>query len=118
MGYISGTTDWHEVILHFNGEDAKSPPQKIDLNLILAGKGEVEIKDMELVEFANSGAMFSALHMAAQAIAAQEKATSWIRGPYSFSTVVIILVVAFSIARNLRKRHDREQRRMRAMDAA
>jgi hypothetical protein len=115
MGRISGTSSWHPVVLPFNAEGAKSEPRKIELNLVLSGRGEVQIKGMELVEFADSGAMFNSLNLAAQAPEAASR--PWIRGPYSFSTVVVIVVVAFLIVRNLRKRHDREQRRMRAMDA-
>ncbi len=113
-GRISGTADWRAVVLPFNAEGTKRPPQKIELNLVLSGRGEIEIKDMELAEFADAGAMFGSVQMAA---GVDTPGKVWIRGPYSLTTMVIVVVVAFAIARNMRKRRDLEQRRMRAMDA-
>src|SRR5207249_9468084 len=61
FGKLSGTSDWRDVFIPFNAEAAKQPLAKLELNLVLAGAGEVEITDLQLIEFADSGAMWAAL---------------------------------------------------------
>src|SRR5262249_23920224 len=61
FGKLSGTSDWRDVFIPFNAEGTKQPLAKLELNLVLPGTGEVEITDLQLIEFADSGAMWAAL---------------------------------------------------------
>src|SRR5438552_17714066 len=61
FGKLSGTSDWRDVFISFNAEGRKQPLAKLELNLVLAGAGEVEITDLQLIEFADAGAMWGAL---------------------------------------------------------
>jgi len=61
FGKLSGTSDWRDVFIPFNAEGAKQPLAKLELNLVLAGAGEVEITDLQLIEFADAGAMWGVL---------------------------------------------------------
>jgi hypothetical protein len=47
MGQLTGTSDWRDVILPFYAGDA-GQPEKLVLNLSLAGPGIVELTDLEL----------------------------------------------------------------------
>lgn len=47
MGQLTGTSDWRDVILPFYAADA-GQPEKLVLNLSLAGPGIVELTDLEL----------------------------------------------------------------------
>src|SRR5437764_15022690 len=61
FGKLSGTSDWRDLLIPFNAEGTKQSLGKLELNLVLAGAGEVEITDLQLLEFADSGAMWAAL---------------------------------------------------------
>src|SRR5437870_10928783 len=74
FGKLSGTSDWRDVFIPFNAEAAKQPLAKLELNLVLAGAGEVEITDLQLIEFADSGAMWAAL---GPGMAKANTAVSW-----------------------------------------
>ena len=56
MGKISGTSQLRTFMLPFNRTGAATPPSRLELNLILPGKGVVHIGPLELVEYAASGA--------------------------------------------------------------
>jgi hypothetical protein len=51
-GKISGTSQLRTFMLPFNRTGAATPPSRLELNLILPGKGVVYVGPLELVEFA------------------------------------------------------------------
>ena len=115
FGKLSGTSDWRDVFIPFNAEAAKQPLAKLELNLVLAGAGEVEITDLELIEFADSGAMWAAL---GPGIAKANPIVSWAIwfavAAAAVFTIGVALVLRLVIASQQRKA---EQRRMKALDA-
>ena len=115
FGKLSGTSDWRDVFIPFNAEGAKQPLAKLELNLVLAGAGEVEITDLQLIEFADSGAMWGAL---GSGMANSNRAVSWAiwlaAGAAAVFTIGVILVLGLVIASQHRRS---ELRRMKALDA-
>jgi len=115
FGKLSGTSDWRDVFIPFNAEAAKQPLAKLELNLVLAGAGEVEITDLQLIEFADSGAMWGAL---GSGMANSNRAVSWAIwlavGAAAVFTIGVILVLGLVIASQHRRS---ELRRMKALDA-
>src|SRR5437660_8538486 len=115
FGKLSGTSDWRDVFIPFNAESAKQPLAKLELNLVLAGAGEVEITDLQLIEFADSGAMWGAL---GSDMANSNRAVSWAIwlavGAGAVFTIGVILVLGLVIASQHRRS---ELRRMKALDA-
>jgi len=112
---LSGTSDWRDVSIPFNAEGAKQPLAKLELNLVLAGAGEVEITDLQLIEFADSGAMWGAL---GPGMAKANTAVSWgtwlAVGAAAVFIIGIVLVLRLVIASQHRRS---ELRRMKALDA-
>ena len=51
MGRLDGSSDWREIVLPFANREGGSPPDKLVVNLVLAGSGTVVIGPLELVEF-------------------------------------------------------------------
>ena len=115
FGKLSGTSDWRDVFIPFNAEGTKQPLAKLELNLVLAGAGEVEITDLQLIEFADSGAMWGALGPGmAKANTAVSRATWLAVGAVVVFIIGVVLVLRLVIASQHRKA---EQRRMKALDA-
>jgi len=115
FGKLSGTSDWRDVFIPFNAEGTKQPLAKLELNLVLAGAGEVEITDLQLIEFADSGAMWGAL---GSGMPNSNRAVSWAiwlaAGAAAVFTIGVILVLGLVIASQHRRS---ELRRMKALDA-
>ena len=61
MRTVSGTSPWRSFYLPFNGTGAAGLPAALEINLVLPGKGKVDIGDMELLEFADAGAMWAGM---------------------------------------------------------
>lgn len=49
MKKIHGTSDWRDFILPFNSEGASGPPTRLEVNLVLPGKGKVSVSPLKLV---------------------------------------------------------------------
>jgi len=52
MGRLEGSSEWRAFVLPFFNREDGSPPEKLVLNLVMAGAGTVEIGPVELVQFA------------------------------------------------------------------
>lgn len=52
MGRLEGSSDWRPFVLPFMNREGGSPPEKLVLNLVMAGAGTVEIGPLQLVQFA------------------------------------------------------------------
>jgi hypothetical protein len=51
MKYMTGTcTEWQEVLLPFDASGAKTAPDTLTVNLVMPGKGVVELQPLELVD--------------------------------------------------------------------
>src|SRR5438876_9345597 len=94
FGKLSGTSDWRDVFIPFNAEAAKQPLVKLELNLVLAGTGEVEITDLQLIEFADSGAMWGAL---GPGMAKAHTVASWATWLAGGTAVALIIGVALAL---------------------
>jgi hypothetical protein len=51
MGRLDGSSDWRAFTLPFFNREGGAPPNRLVLNLVLAGAGTVEIGPLELVQF-------------------------------------------------------------------
>ena len=121
MAKITGTTDWRPAILPFNADGAKGDLKKLEVNLFLPGKGRVEIKDVELVEFGDAATMWQLLQRATDAMLAPpsqpalNSAKDW---PMSgIASLGLVSASAMAMWFIVKKRRDTEQRRMKALDA-
>ena len=115
FGKLSGTSDWRDVFIPFNAEGTKQPLAKLELNLVLAGAGEVEITDLQLIEFADSGAMWGALGPGMTKVNTAVLSSIWlVVGAAVVFVSGVVLVLRLVIASQHRKA---EQRRMKALDA-
>ena len=115
FGKLSGTSDWRDVFIPFNAEGAKQPLAKLELNLVLAGAGEVEISDLQLIEFADAGAMWGAL---GPGMPKANTAVSWATWLAVGAVVVFIIGVVLVLRLVIASQHRKaEQRRMKALDA-
>src|SRR5438552_7655693 len=115
FGKLSGTSDWRDVFIPFNAEGTKQPLAKLELNLVLAGAGEVEITDLQLIEFADSGAMWAAL---GPGMAKANTAVSWANWLAAGAVAVFISGVVLVLRLVIASQHRRsELRRMKALDA-
>jgi hypothetical protein len=63
MGKISGTSTLRSFLLPFDRTGAASAPSRLELNLVLPGKGTVYIGPLELVQYATSRAAVGAMTM-------------------------------------------------------
>jgi hypothetical protein len=59
MGKISGTSDWRKFELPFDRTGAPKPPSRLQVNLILKGRGTVYIGPVKLVQFPGAKPMRS-----------------------------------------------------------
>jgi len=115
FGKLSGTSDWRDVFIPFNAEAAKQPLAKLELNLVLAGAGEVEITDLQLLEFADSGAMRAAL---GPSMAKANTIVLWAIWLVVGAAVVFVSGVVLVLRLVIASQHRRsELRRMKALDA-
>ena len=115
FGKLSGTSDWRDLLIPFNAEGTKQSLGKLELNLVLAGAGEVEITDLQLLEFADSGAMWGALGPGmAKANIAVSSSIWLVVGAAVVFVSGVVLVLRFVIASQHRRS---ELRRMKALDA-
>jgi hypothetical protein len=54
MGKISGTSDWRPFSLPFDSAGASGPPTRLQINLILRGRGTVYIGPVKLVQYSGA----------------------------------------------------------------
>lgn len=124
MSKLTGTSEWRASFLPFNAEGAKGDVKRLEVNVYLSGKGRVEIKDVELLEFADAKEMFGELErMATTMLAPPDKPPlspkpRWMSGtaPAVVAGAVLAAVTCAGVV--IKKRRAAENRRMRAMDAA
>jgi hypothetical protein len=110
---ITGSAEWRPFLVPFDATQSKTLPSKLILNLVLAGAGTVEFSDVELVQFANPGAMWASVGAGASASTLQP---GW-RGPGVILAGCAGLALAAGVSISFAKRKQAELRRMRAMDA-
>jgi hypothetical protein len=114
FGKLSGTSDWRDVFIPFNAEGTKEPLAKLELNLVLAGAGEVEITDLQLIEFADSGAMWAALGPGMVKVNSAASLVRWFAGGAVVALIISAVLAPWAIITVQRRKA--EQRRMRALD--
>ena len=54
MGKISGTSDWRRFSLPFNSAGASGPPSRLQINLILRGRGTVYLGPLKLAQYSGA----------------------------------------------------------------
>jgi hypothetical protein len=59
MGKISGTCGWRDFMLPFDPAGASGPPTRLEINLILPGRGTVYLTPVKLVKYSGSFAQAS-----------------------------------------------------------
>ena len=111
---MSGTSDWRDVFIPFNAEGAKEPLAKLELNLVLAGAGEVEITDLQLIEFADASAMWAALGPGMVKANPRVPWVKWFAGGTVVALIIGAVLAPWAIINFQRRKA--EQRRMRALD--
>ncbi|HPA19575.1 MAG TPA: hypothetical protein PLU30_17640, partial [Verrucomicrobiae bacterium] len=114
MRTVSGTSPWRAFYLPFNGTGAPGLPTALEVNLVLPGKGKVEISNMELLEFADVGAMWAGMGVPLGSVGP--------RAPSRWMVPAAVGVAAgvggvTAVCWWARQRQARELRRMRARDA-
>ncbi len=124
MAKITGAADWRPAILPFNAEGAKGDLKKLEVNLFLPGRGRVEIKEVELVEFGDAQAMWQFMQHTTDTMLAPPSQPSLNSARpvknWPLSGIVSLGLVpagALAIWVVLKKRRDTERRRMKALDA-
>jgi hypothetical protein len=115
FGKLSGTSDWRDLFIPFTAEGTKQPLAKLELNLVLAGAGEVEITDLQLMEFADSGAMWAALGPGVVKVNPPASLVRWFAGGTLVALIISAVLAPWAIITVQRRKA--EQRRMRALDA-
>jgi hypothetical protein len=111
---ITGSSDWRAVWIPFDAAASKSPIAGLELDLVLAGSGTVDLSDLELLEFADAGAMWSAIGISAPVNPAAPV-------PEQRRRVIAAIILAAAGLMGattlfLWRRRRMEIRRMRAMD--
>ena len=53
MESLEGTSDWREFALPFMNKDDAPPPEKLVLNVVLPGRGTVELSSLKLIQYAS-----------------------------------------------------------------
>jgi hypothetical protein len=125
MGKISGSSGWRAAVLPFNATGTKSQPKSLEMGLFLPGAGKVEIRNVELMEFADPATMFSSLDRAAAAMLAPGTAgaqaeSAWLHRNLATLIAIFVPAAAISVAALVWRskcRSAEERRRMRALDA-
>ena len=113
---ITGGSGWRPLLIPFNADGVKDAVERIEMNLVLPGPGEVEISNLELLEFADANAMFSALGAGSALPEFGLRAFPFIVQSFvALAGLVLLIVVAVTLIAKRRKAA--EQRRMKAMDA-
>jgi hypothetical protein len=113
MSRLTGTSEWRELFIPFDATQAPQPPDALELNLNLAGSGEVEVTSLALVEFEDTKALWSAM-IAGFASSATASPSARYLAP-ALIVVGVAVLLAWLLWRKIR--HDTEARRMRAMDS-
>lgn len=114
LAKLSGSSDWRPLMIPFDASQAKEPPSRLELGLVLPGRGSVDVSELDLVEFADATAMWSALGTpAATGGGLPGLVQTWVKVAALGVTGALILLAAVTGWR----RRQREIRRMRAMDA-
>jgi len=109
---ITGSSDWRDVVLPFDGTQSKTLPAGLELNLVLAGPGSVDVTDLQVLQFADAASMWAALGGAVSG-----KVGMWVsRWLFGSVLVVGIVILAGVVMAIVRKKRQHELRRMRAMD--
>ncbi|MDB6173400.1 MAG: hypothetical protein JWL59_2711 [Chthoniobacteraceae bacterium] len=105
---ISGSSQWREVWLPFDATQSKSFPSALQFDLVLPGRGAVDLGNLELLQFADAGAMWAAM-------SGERGNAGSFRGwfPAIALGAGIVAMVAAILGRRRRRA---ERRRMRAMD--
>jgi hypothetical protein len=49
---ITGTSGWRKFALPFRADELQQPPNRLEVNLVLAGSGTVELRGLSLVQYA------------------------------------------------------------------
>lgn len=114
MRTVSGTSKWRPFYLPFNGTGTSGQPVALEINLVMPGKGVVEISDMELVEFADAGAMWAGMGVPLGDVGPRSSV------PWVVPATAGLVAGAGGVAVACwwtRQRQARELRRMRARDA-
>ncbi|MES2573111.1 MAG: hypothetical protein V4710_24020 [Verrucomicrobiota bacterium] len=106
MQKIAGTSGWRTVWLPFDATQGKSLPTALELGVVLAGRGTVDLTDLELLQFADAGAMWAALNAEGGQVNFR---TPWV-------WVITLCGGAIALGIFFRRRREAELRRMRAMD--
>lgn len=55
MGGLRGTSSWRTFILPFNATGTKNPPERLEVNVQLPGKGTVFLRSLRLIEMTSFG---------------------------------------------------------------
>lgn len=114
MQMVRGTSKWRAFCLPFNGTGAAGKPETLEVNLVLAGKGTVEIGNLELFEFADAGAMWAAMGAGSSALPPHGPPPWWVPAAMGATAGAGGFAVWCWWSR---QRQSRELRRMRAHDA-
>jgi hypothetical protein len=54
LGQIAGSSDWRRFSLPFNMVGSATPPTRLEVNLILPGRAQVDLKGVQLLQFAGT----------------------------------------------------------------
>jgi len=113
MRTVSGTSPWRAFYLPFNATGVSGPPSALEINLVLPGKGVVEIGDMELLVFADAGAMWAAMGLSVGDMRGRENIPWFVTATAGLVVGAIGVSVAYWW---IRRKQSFELRRMRARD--
>lgn len=121
MGKVTGTSGWRVFILPFNPEEGMKP-DRLEVNLVLPGKGTATITDVRLVDFsaADQKAGAAAPILTTPSASGISSMTPIVVTSLCALLIVIGLAMLFVIAQRSRTRRTLvagELRRMQAMDS-
>jgi hypothetical protein len=124
MMKVTGSSNWRPIIIPFDASASKVPLKRLELDFVFAGPGEVNLTDLDLLEFAGPAEMWAALGSGvppAAAISTSTTANPAASQPSIWSTIEVIAVAGIlflaALATMFWRRRQAEFRRMRAMDA-
>lgn len=107
MQKIAGSSQWRDAWLPFDATQSKSLPNALQLDVVLPGRGTVDLTNLEIIQFADAGAMWAAM----SGSGGSGSVPGWLPG-----TALGTGIVALAVAIFVRRRKVAEMRRMRAMD--